>query len=77
MVPSDSRKVGMQLEGKTVDGRKVFPWISEVKNQTVVLDFNHPLAGKTLYFDVEVSGTSRKHRRGDSVLLMRGDHRPA
>ncbi|MBS0182563.1 MAG: peptidylprolyl isomerase [Nitrospira sp.] len=54
MVPSDSRKVGMQLEGKTADGRKVFPRISEVKNQTVVLDFNHPLAGKTLYFDVKV-----------------------
>jgi len=54
MVPSDSRKVGTQLEGKTADGRKVFPRISEVKNQTVVLDFNHPLAGKTLYFDVKV-----------------------
>src|SRR5690349_10183920 len=25
MVPPDSQKVGTQLEGKTVDGRKVFP----------------------------------------------------
>lgn len=54
LVPSDSRKVGTQLEGKTADGRTVFPRISEVKNETVVLDFNHPLAGKTLYFDVKV-----------------------
>ncbi len=54
MVPPDSQKVGTQLEGKTVDGRKVFPRISEVKKQSVVLDFNHPLAGKTLYFDVKV-----------------------
>lgn len=54
LVPSDSRKVGAQLEGKTADGRTVFPRISEVKNETVVLDFNHPLAGKTLYFDVKV-----------------------
>ena len=54
MVPSDSRKVGIQLEGKTADGRTVFPRISEVKNETVVLDFNHPLAGKTLFFDVKV-----------------------
>ena len=54
MVPADSQKVGTQLEGKTADGRTVFPRIFEVKNQTVVLDFNHPLAGKTLYFDVEV-----------------------
>ncbi len=54
MVPADSRKVGTQLEGKTADGRKVFPRISEVKNDTVVLDFNHPLAGKTLYLDIKV-----------------------
>ena len=54
MVPSDSQKVGTQLEGKTADGRAVFPRISEVKHETIVLDFNHPLAGKTLYFDVKV-----------------------
>jgi len=54
LVPSDSLTVGTRLEGKTPDGRKVFPRISEVKNETVVLDFNHPLAGKTLHFDVQV-----------------------
>ena len=54
MVPVESQKVGTQLEGTTTDGRKVFPRISEVKSDTVVLDFNHPLAGKTLYFDVKV-----------------------
>ena len=26
----------------------------EVKDKTVVVDFNHPLAGKTLNFDVKV-----------------------
>ena len=54
MVPTEAQKVGTQLEGKTADGRKVFPRISEVKHETIVLDFNHPLAGKTLYFDVKV-----------------------
>lgn len=54
MVPVDAQKVGAQLEGTTTDGRKVFPRISEVKNETIVLDFNHPLAGKTLHFDVKV-----------------------
>jgi FKBP-type peptidyl-prolyl cis-trans isomerase SlyD len=54
LVPPDSLTVGTRLEGKTPDGRKVFPRISEVKNDTVVLDFNHPLAGKTLHFDVQV-----------------------
>lgn len=54
MVPVESQKVGAQLEGTTTDGQKVYPRISEVKSETVVLDFNHPLAGKTLYFDVKV-----------------------
>ncbi|MBK8278596.1 MAG: peptidylprolyl isomerase [Nitrospira sp.] len=54
MVPVAAQKVGAQLEGTTNDGQKVYPRISEVKNETVVLDFNHPLAGKTLYFDVKV-----------------------
>lgn len=54
MVPVDAQKVGTQLEGKTAEGRKVFPRIAEVKNDTLVLDFNHPLAGKTLYFDIKV-----------------------
>lgn len=54
LVPADSRTVGTQLQAKTADGRQVYPRISEVKPQTIVLDFNHPLAGKTLHFDVTV-----------------------
>ena len=55
-------KIGTQLEGKTADGQKVFPRISEVKNETIVLDFNHPLAGKTGSTSTSKSLTSRKPR---------------
>ena len=47
-------KVGMLLQVTTPQGQ-VFPVrISEVKDDTLVLDFNHPLAGKTLNFQVKI-----------------------
>ena len=30
--------------------------VKEIKDKTVVVDLNHPLAGKTLVFDVKVLG---------------------
>lgn len=53
-IPEDARKVGAQLQGKDPQGRVVHPRVTEVKEQVVVLDFNHPLAGKKLFFDVKI-----------------------
>ncbi|MFQ5931320.1 MAG: peptidylprolyl isomerase, partial [Nitrospiraceae bacterium] len=53
-VPPDALKVGAQLEGRDAQGRPVYARVVEVKEQTVVLDFNHPLAGQTLYFDIKI-----------------------
>ena len=53
-IPPEARKVGMTLQGKDANGRMVHPRVTEVKEQVVVLDFNHPLAGKTLNFDVKI-----------------------
>jgi FKBP-type peptidyl-prolyl cis-trans isomerase SlyD len=47
-------KVGMKLRGEDPKGHTVQPIVKEIKEHTVLLDFNHPLAGKTLYFDVKV-----------------------
>jgi FKBP-type peptidyl-prolyl cis-trans isomerase SlyD len=52
-VPEDI-KVGMKLHGKDPSGRVVQPIVKEIKEHTVLLDFNHPLAGQTLHFDVKV-----------------------
>ena len=52
-VPQDI-KVGTQLHGKDAGGRVVQPFVREINDNTVLLDFNHPLAGKTLFFDLKI-----------------------
>jgi FKBP-type peptidyl-prolyl cis-trans isomerase 2 len=47
-------EVGMGLVSKTPEGQEMNLLIVEVKDETVVLDGNHPLAGKELIFDLEV-----------------------
>lgn len=46
--------VGTQLQMQLPDGRAMPVTVAEVSDETVVLDANHPLAGKDLTFDVEM-----------------------
>jgi peptidylprolyl isomerase len=57
MVP----EVGMQLAMNSAEGHQIPVVITEVKEEVVVLDANHSLAGKDLIFDlelVEIKGAS-------------------
>jgi FKBP-type peptidyl-prolyl cis-trans isomerase SlyD len=47
-------QVGMELTAEGENGEPVPFSIREVRPQSVVIDLNHPLAGKTLHFDVTV-----------------------
>ena len=47
-------KPGMALQAGTPNGGQRVLRVVDVKGNTVVVDMNHPLAGKTLTFDVEV-----------------------
>ncbi len=47
-------KVGMILAASAPDGSKFPTVISELKGDKVVLNFNHPLAGKALTFKVKI-----------------------
>ena len=47
-------KVGMVLQANAPDGTKFPAVISEVKDDKVTLNFNHPLAGKELTFKVKI-----------------------
>jgi FKBP-type peptidyl-prolyl cis-trans isomerase 2 len=52
--PDITPKAGMTLLAQGNNGQGIPVKIVEVKEDVVVIDFNHPLAGKTLNFDVEV-----------------------
>ena len=52
--PDMKPEVGMQLNLRGQDGRNFPVVISDVKDDVVVLDGNHPLAGKDLIFDIEM-----------------------
>ncbi|HEY7715512.1 MAG TPA: peptidylprolyl isomerase [Candidatus Binatia bacterium] len=54
MVPAEAQKPGAMLMTKGEDGRVIPIRVHEIKEKTVVVDFNHPLAGKTLHFDVKI-----------------------
>jgi FKBP-type peptidyl-prolyl cis-trans isomerase SlpA len=46
-------EIGMTLEAQTQMGPIRFV-VKEIKDESVILDANHPLAGKKLIFDLEV-----------------------
>ncbi len=53
--PADfTPKAGMTLIARGKGGKQLPVKIKEVRKDTVVIDVNHPLAGKTLHFDVQV-----------------------
>ena len=48
--------IGSTLSARDPNGRVRTATVKAIKDQTVVLDLNHPLAGKTLVFEVKVVG---------------------
>jgi len=46
--------VGMTLYGQGEDGGTVQVTVKDVKEETVIIDFNHPLAGRDLMFTVTI-----------------------
>jgi FKBP-type peptidyl-prolyl cis-trans isomerase SlyD len=53
-VPPNALKVGAVLAETRPDGSVVPLTVRQIKEKTVVMDLNHPMAGKTLVFDVKV-----------------------
>ena len=46
--------VGMQFHAQAAEGQMVVVTVTEIDDETVTVDGNHPLAGKALNFEVKV-----------------------
>ncbi len=54
-LPQDlTPEVGMGLVSKSPDGQEMNLRVVEVGEESIIIDGNHPLAGKDLIFDLEV-----------------------
>lgn len=77
-LPLRDPQVGTALNARGPQGEEVLIHTREVKPNTVVLDFNHPLAGKTLNFDAKCSASILKkcsrdiERAGTSGVPAKG-----
>lgn len=54
LVAPDAREPGTQIQTRGPHGNPLYMRVKEVKEDTIVMDMNHPLAGKRLHFDVRV-----------------------
>lgn len=52
--PDTEPEVGWMVELEADDGQRIPATVVEVTPEQVVLDFNHPLAGEDLTFDIEL-----------------------
>jgi len=57
MVPQTGQIIGLQSE----NGQQIPATITEVRDEDFSVDLNHPLAGESLTFDVEIVGINKTH----------------
>jgi len=54
-LPDDMKpEVGMQLQSQSPDGQVMNLLVTEVEDETITVDANHPLAGQALTFAIEL-----------------------
>ncbi len=67
-------KVGGQLEGRTDGGDPHVFHVMKIKGDTVLLDGNHPLAGKSLRFVLKVLGVREASAEEIAHRHVHGEH---
>lgn len=69
-------EVGMTLYGQGEDGGTVQVVVKEVGEQNVIIDFNHPLAGKDLMFTVTLNNV-REASAEEAMTGIPAENAPA
>jgi len=55
-LPPEAQEIGAQLTAVGPEGQELYGVIIAIEGTTAKLDFNHPLAGEVLHFDVTILG---------------------
>lgn len=53
-LPPEALKTGAELQAEGPQGQSIEGRVVEIKENSAIVDFNHPLAGKTLNFSVTI-----------------------
>jgi FKBP-type peptidyl-prolyl cis-trans isomerase SlyD len=53
-LPADAWQIGAHIQGQGPEGQVVWGQVKELQDDKATIDCNHPLAGKTLFFEVKV-----------------------
>ncbi len=69
-------EIGMTLYGQAEDGGTTQVTVKEFGAETVTIDFNHPLAGKTLMFSVAVNSI-REATADEAMTGVPAENKPA
>ena len=64
-------KVGVVLLLKTPEGQQIGAQVKEIKDEMVVLDLNHPLAGQNLTFKIKLVDISRSIIKNTRIFLKK------
>ena len=62
--PEFTFEEGATVQGRNPMGHSMTAKIESVSEESVVLDFNHPLAGKTLNFEIELLSIEEQQEEG-------------
>ncbi len=64
---------GLQLYGQSEDGQTVMVTVADFNDDTVTVDYNHPLAGKDLSFDVTIKDVRDATEEEINTGIIGGD----